>query len=80
MPWEIRMSIRMPKYRLHKGSGQALLQINGHRIYLGKYGTAESKQKYRRIMAQWLEQQATRRPVVNPTNLKLAKRVMRKMG
>ena len=53
------MSIRLPKYRLHKGSGQALVQIEGQRIYLGVYGTKESKEKYRRMLAEWL---ATRRP------------------
>ena len=41
------MPFRTPKYRLHKGSGQALVQINGERIYLGKYGAEESKEKYR---------------------------------
>ncbi len=41
------MSVRPPKYRLHKGSGQALVQINGKRIYLGKFGTEESKEEYR---------------------------------
>ncbi len=48
------MSFRTPKYRLHKGSGQALVQINGERIYLGKYGTEESKEKYRRLVAEFL--------------------------
>jgi integrase len=48
------MSPRVPKYRLHKGSGQALVQINGQRIYLGKFGTDESHEKYRRVIAEWL--------------------------
>lgn len=48
------MSVRIPKYRLHKGSGQALVQINGERIYLGKHGTEQSKEKYRRIVAESL--------------------------
>ena len=54
------MSTRLPKYRLHKGSGQALVQIDGQRIYLGVYGTKESKEKYRRHVAEWL---AARRPL-----------------
>ncbi len=37
------MSTRLPKYRLHKGSGQALVQIEGQRIYLGLHGTKESR-------------------------------------
>ncbi len=48
------MSLRTPKYRLHKGSGQALVQINGERIYLGKFGTEESQENYRRRVAEWL--------------------------
>ena len=34
--------VRVPKYRLHKGSGQAIVQIDGCRHYLGKHGTEES--------------------------------------
>lgn len=48
------MSVRIPKYRLHKASGQALVQIAGHRTYLGKYGSPESREKYRRLVAEWL--------------------------
>lgn len=58
------MSIRTPKYRLHKGSGQALVQINGRRIYLGVYGSDRSKEKYRRIIATWL----TAKPGVSQTD------------
>lgn len=38
-------STRIPIYRHHKGSGQALVQINGRRIYLGRYGSEESKER-----------------------------------
>jgi hypothetical protein len=48
------MSFRTPKYRLHKGSGQALVQIDGERTYLGKYDTEESKEEYRRLVAEFL--------------------------
>jgi len=44
------MSFRPPKYRLHKGSGQALVQLNGERTYLGKYGSEDSKEAYRRLV------------------------------
>jgi integrase len=46
------MSVRLPKYRHHKGSGQALVVIKDQRIYLGKYNSPESKEKYRRCIAQ----------------------------
>jgi integrase len=48
------MPIRTPKYRLHRGSGQALVQIDGKRIYLGKYGSEQSQERYQRIVAEWL--------------------------
>jgi len=48
------MTVRVPKYRLHKGSGQALVQIRGERIYLGKYGSEESQEKCRRLIAEFL--------------------------
>jgi hypothetical protein len=48
------MSIRVPKYRFHKGSGQALVQINRERIYLGVCNSPESHEKYRRLVAEWL--------------------------
>jgi hypothetical protein len=48
------MAARIPNYRLHKSSGQALVQLNGQRIYLGKYQTDESREKYRRLLAEWL--------------------------
>ncbi|MFW5692993.1 MAG: site-specific integrase, partial [Thermoguttaceae bacterium] len=36
---------RVPKYRKHP-NGQAFVQIRGERIYLGKHGTPESREKY----------------------------------
>ena len=43
------MSVRIPKYRHHKPSGQALVQIRGRRTFLGKYGSEESKERYHRL-------------------------------
>ncbi|MFP6693094.1 MAG: hypothetical protein VB875_08760 [Pirellulales bacterium] len=48
------MSVRTPKYRLHRASRQALVQINGQRIYLGAHGSEESEEKYKRLVAEWL--------------------------
>jgi integrase len=56
------MSIRTPKYRLHRGSGQALVCLSGRRIYLVTHGTEESKAKYRRVVAEWLATGAATRP------------------
>ena len=52
------MSFQVPKYRLHKGSGQALVQVGGRRIYLGKHGSARSKEKYRRVVAEALTRES----------------------
>lgn len=45
---------QVPKYRLHKGSGQALVTINGHDYYLGKHGTPESRRRYQQLVAEYL--------------------------
>lgn len=69
------MQTRTPKYRLHKASGQALVQINGRRIYLGKHGSDESKEKYRRLVAEWLASpaettvNASSRPLPSPISV-----------
>lgn len=45
---------RVPSYRLHKPTGQALVCLSGRRIYLGKHNTPESKERYRKLVAEWL--------------------------
>lgn len=47
-------SSRIPSYRLHKSSGQAIVTIEGHDHYLGLHDTPESKQKYTRLIQEWL--------------------------
>lgn len=44
----------VPKYRLHKPSGRALVQIAGKRFYLGQHGSEESLAEYRRFVAELL--------------------------
>ena len=48
------MKVRTPAYRLHKGGGQALMAINGRRIY-------------RRTVAEWLAADLTTPPPAVPT-------------
>ncbi|HQX49804.1 MAG TPA: hypothetical protein PLR25_07845, partial [Planctomycetaceae bacterium] len=38
--------------RIHKASGQARTIVNGRHVYLGKFGSLESRQKYARILAE----------------------------
>jgi hypothetical protein len=44
----------VPKYRLHKASGQAFVELKGKRIYCGKHGTPESWKKYYHLIKEWL--------------------------
>lgn len=46
---------RIPKYRLHKASGRAIVTLDGRDFYLGMYGSEESRAKYDRLIRQWLD-------------------------
>jgi len=48
-----RLTRRVPKYRLHKPSGQAVVSLNGREFYLGRYGSPESKAEYERLISEW---------------------------
>ncbi len=47
---------KVPKYRCHKQPAgkpaRAFVEIEGRRIYLGRYGTTESVELYRRALAE----------------------------
>lgn len=45
-------SKNVPKYSLHKASGQARVIIDGTHHYLGKFGSPESRNKYAKLIAQ----------------------------
>lgn len=49
-----KKTVKIPAYRLHKGTGQAIVQINGARHYLGKFGSEKSQERYRRLVAEIL--------------------------
>lgn len=42
-----------PRYRRHKSTGQAVVRLEGRDIYLGKHGTAASREAYKRFVAEW---------------------------
>jgi integrase len=46
--------LRIPSYRLHRASGQAVVVLNGHSHYLGKFGTSSSNTRYKQIVSEWL--------------------------
>ena len=49
-----RLSNTLPKYRKHRASGQAFVELNGHRHYLGPHGTKVSRLGYDQKVAEWL--------------------------
>ncbi len=74
-----RLLYQPPKYRLHKGSGQAIVSLAGRKVYLGKYGSPRSHELYEEAIAQWrrsLVKHAPARadadddPVVTPASLR----------
>ncbi|MBK8097630.1 MAG: hypothetical protein IPK26_11020 [Planctomycetes bacterium] len=50
-------STRVPSYRFHRGSGQARVTIDGTDHYFGVYDTPESKERYRKVLAEHLGKQ-----------------------
>jgi integrase len=51
-----RSGTSIPSYRFHKRSGQAIVTLSGRMFYLGPYDSAESRERYNEVVAQWLAQ------------------------
>lgn len=49
-----RLGNRIPQYRCHRQSGQAIVTINGRDYLLGPHGTKASKLEYDRLITEWL--------------------------
>jgi integrase len=47
-------SLNAPSYRLHKPTGQAVVTLNGHDNYLGRFGSPDSRAQYDHLVAEWL--------------------------
>ena len=45
---------KVPSYCLHKRSSRAVVRLNGKDHYLGKYGSQESQEEYKRLIQVWL--------------------------
>ncbi|MSR58606.1 MAG: site-specific integrase [Planctomycetaceae bacterium] len=63
---------KRPSYLLHRPTGQARVRIRGRDHYLGKYGSAESKQRYEQIVGDWLAGQDPKRSLLTVDDLALA--------
>jgi len=48
-----RVSVRTPKLRLHKATGQGYAVLNGKYIFFGLYDTPEAVENYHRAVAEW---------------------------
>lgn len=53
---------RIPSYRLHKPSGQAVVRLDGHDYYLGRHGSSASQSAYDRLIAEWLSRGRVQSP------------------
>ena len=49
----------IPRYCLHRGSGQAYVKVDGKRHYLGVHGTEHSQREYARAIADWQARQSS---------------------
>jgi integrase len=47
-------TLRTPSYRLHKPTGQAVVTLNGRDVYLGRFGSPESRAEYDRMIIEWI--------------------------
>ena len=45
---------RVPKYRLHRATGQAVVSLSGKDFYLGLWKSKASRIEYDRLIAEWL--------------------------
>jgi integrase len=66
---------RVPGYRRHT-SGQARVTLNGRDYLLGEYGSKESKQKYQRLVSEWLACDGASTFGVAPKQLKVAELIL----
>ena len=47
-------TLRIPQYRCHKPTGQAVLTLSGKDHYMGVWKTAASKAESNRLIGEWL--------------------------
>ncbi len=49
-----KLNKSVPRYRKHRASGQAFVELNKRRYYLGPHGSKTSLAEYDRLIAEWL--------------------------
>lgn len=45
---------KLPSYRRHRASGQAVVTLNGRDHYLGPFGSSASRKQYDRLLSEWI--------------------------
>lgn len=62
-------SKKVPSYRYHKASGQAVVTLSGRDVYLGPHNSEEILQRYQAALAEWFAscRMAPRAATRNPT-------------
>ncbi|MCE9555999.1 MAG: site-specific integrase [Planctomycetes bacterium] len=45
---------RVPSYRRHKATGQAVVTLSGRDLYLGRYNSKHSRAEYNRLVGEWI--------------------------
>ncbi len=61
-----KLGKRLPKYRKHKASGQAIVTLDGSDHYLGEYDSKQSHAAYEQLIGRWLA--SGRQLLANPSN------------
>src|SRR5258705_5748208 len=69
-PSSPRKRRKAPSYRRHS-TGQAFVEIRGHRYYLGKHGTDESWAAYKLKIVEWSKEPARSPPTQGFTAARL---------
>jgi integrase len=64
-----RQAPAVPKYSLHKPSGQAFVRIQGKFHYLGAYNSSESQERYAALIAEWALKPANAPPANADTQI-----------
>ena len=63
----------LPKMRRQKASNgahdRALVELNGHRHYLGRYGTPEAEEAYYRLITEWMARGRCPAPPANDATI-----------
>ncbi len=57
-----KLKNKVPSYRLHKATGQAVVTLNGRDFYLETHNSAESREAYQAALNEWLASHRQRPP------------------